>query len=329
MDNEKDATKQAGKYFSADSDGEIPRNPEVEDFFKRLNCQMRWPTPHQDATAAALHAVQQLDFEAAAENVMNPTAGPDRKVCSSCGSQNRAANKFCAMCGTSLGENQKEEAGESQVARHVDSNSPDAANNDSQHHYHHHYHYFIQGELGGQETNFRPAAGERPVKDVTPMRAPLGGAAMSRAEVTVRKQTQDWALACNTKQLDDLLDLYAADALVLRPNTPPVRGSTAIREFFFCALESGLGEVELEPLRVDVAGDIAYEAGRCKMLAPGVGTRREERGKYLIIYSRRGGDWKVVADSWSSDLTLNVAAEPELARNNPAQPRPGPPRKSA
>jgi len=107
---------------------------------------------------------------------------------------------------------------------------------------------------------------------------------MSRNEIAVRKVTHDWAAACNTKQLDDLVSIYATDALVLRPNHAAVRGNAAIREFYFAVLDAGLGEVELEPLRVDVMGDVAYEAGRCKMLVPYVvGKRREERGKYLTV----------------------------------------------
>jgi ketosteroid isomerase-like protein len=142
-------------------------------------------------------------------------------------------------------------------------------------------------------------------------RAPTAGASLSRAESAVRQLTQDLALACNNKQLDDLVDLYGADALVLRPNFPAVRGSASIREFFFSALDAGLGEVEMQPLRVEIFGDVAYEAGRCKMLLPvAMGKRREERGKYLIISARQGGgDWKAMADCWSSDLSLGVSGD--------------------
>ena len=124
--------------------------------------------------------------------------------------------------------------------------------------------------------------------------------------------TQDFALACNTKQLDDIVDLYGPDAIILRPNVPPIRGTAAIREFFVVALDSGLGEVEMEPLRLELFGDIAYEAGRYKMLvAAAMGKRREERGKYLTVVQRQAnGDWKLVADCLSSDLGLGVNVEP-------------------
>jgi uncharacterized protein (TIGR02246 family) len=131
---------------------------------------------------------------------------------------------------------------------------------------------------------------------------------MSRAEAAVRRITQEWVLACNTKHLDDLLDLYVSDALVLRSNCPPIRGAAAVREFFFGALDAGLGEVEVDPLRVEVVGDMAYEAGRFSALIPGsTGKRREERGKYLWVFARQSnGEWRLGADCWSSDLTFTT-----------------------
>ncbi len=148
---------------------------------------------------------------------------------------------------------------------------------------------------------------------------------MSRAEAAVRRVTQEWVLACNTKHLDDLLDLYASDALVLRSNYPPVRGAAAVREFFFGALDAGLGEAEVEPLRVEVVGDFAYEAGRCKALIPSAtGKRREERGKYLWVCMRQSnGEWKLAADCWSSDLTLSTLESdvPQSAGVKTSQPR--------
>jgi len=151
---------------------------------------------------------------------------------------------------------------------------------------------------------------------------------MSRAEAAVRRIGLDWVLACNTKHLDDLLELYIADAIVLRSNYPPVRGAPAIREFFFGALDAGLGEVEVDPIRVEVAGDMAYEAGRCKALVPGAaGKRREERGKYLWVFARQSnGEWKLASDCWSSDLTLSTA---ELDVTPGATGKPGLPRKTA
>jgi uncharacterized protein (TIGR02246 family) len=150
---------------------------------------------------------------------------------------------------------------------------------------------------------------------------------MTRSEAAVRRLTQEWVLACNTRQLDELLDLYAPDALVLRSNLPLLRGAAAVREFFFSALESGLGEVALEPIRVDIVGDMAHEVGRYSALVPGnTGKRREERGKYLWVFAKQnGGEWKLVSECWSADLTLTNSESdvPKAASSSgsKAQPR--------
>jgi ketosteroid isomerase-like protein len=202
------------------------------------------------------------------------------------------------------------------------------------HHYHHHYHHHYFSSADGMELgaspDLRAASGGAAAREGLRVRAPLSGPSLSRAEAALRKATQDWALACNTKQLDDLVDLYLPDALVQRPNVPAVRGAAAIREFFFGLLDSGMSEVELDPLRTELFGDFGYEAGRCKSLVPiAMGKRREERGKYLVLLSRQAnGEWRIAADSWSSDLSLGGAGE-QLAKPSMSlgAPIPRPPRK--
>jgi ketosteroid isomerase-like protein len=137
-----------------------------------------------------------------------------------------------------------------------------------------------------------------------------------RAEAGARQVVQDWAQACNTKHIDDLLELYAADATLIRSSVPPVRSLPAIREFLVSLLEAGLGDVEMESLRVDVMGEIALDLGRCKMLVPvAMGKRREERGKYLIVLVRQpAGTWKILADCWSADLAVSAPTLETAAR---------------
>jgi ketosteroid isomerase-like protein len=291
-----------------------------------------------------MEAAQRLAAEAGAEEAATDlaqdlTGDSTAGACGVCGYRNRGGNKFCGMCGAavesggpdaayaprSAGGSPGEERRPRPIALHPNpfldpepepqfEPTPErpaapnrrAASAQETHHYHHHYHYFTGGQEGmapraGDPTRAETSGPER----TRPTTAALRGD-MSRAESAVRRITQEWALACNTKHLDDLLDLYVADAMVMRSNYPPVRGAAAVREFFFGALDAGLGDVELEPLRLEVAGDMAYEAGRCKALVPSAtGKRREERGKYVWVCARQpNGEWKLVVDCWSSDLSL-------------------------
>ena len=317
------------------------RNAAMREIYRKLEPELRSSRPNPQAIAAALEAVQRLTAETDSEQVsvelaralasdalsgngLTPdgTSGP----CRVCGYNNRDVGKFCGMCGVPLVASDQIGAGyspeEHQLGRAFafpQNPFPDEGLaggeenrevNRGTHYYHHHYHhhYFPAGYEAGVPRSFAEGMRADPAREdkMRPNAALRGD--MSRAEAAVRRVTQEWVLACNTKHLDDLLELYAADALVLRSNYPPVRGAAAVREFFHGALEAGLGEVEVEPLRVDVVGDLAYEAGRCKALVPSAtGKRREERGKYLWVCARQsGGEWKLAADCWSSDLSLTM-----------------------
>jgi len=306
------------------SPDELARNSAADEFLNRLRSDMRRPAPSQEAVSAAQQAMQRLAAESVADAGVVASTSP-LLICEACGHHNRPHSRFCGACGVLLQTTDRPPVSEkpSEAASSHESELPPG-----QHHYHHHYHhhYFSAGHDPGGSLA-KPAASD-PAS--AKLRTPGGGAPMSRIETAVRKVTLDWALACNSRQLDDLVSTYAADALVLRPNHPAVRGTAAIREFFFNALDSGFGEVELDPMRVEVVGDVAYEAGRCKMLVPVVvGKRREERGKYLTVLSRQpNGEWRIVSDCWSTDLSLTTAAEVEPAKAIAANPKPAPARKS-
>ena len=306
---------------------------ELQDLQRRIQPEMRREKPSPDAIAAAMQAVQRLAAEidaedAAEDSTTEGTSNLKTTTCKVCGYQNRQSNKFCGKCGISV----EEVEGAISGTRRPPSAEPEStmpapprispeperlpltqATGNETHHYHHHYHhhYFpgmpdapYPGATEPARDAVREVAREEKLRSTA---AALRGD-LSRAEAAVRAITQEWVLACNTKHLDDLLDLYTPDALVLRSNYSPIRGAAAIREFFFGALDAGLGDVEIDPLRVDVVGEMAYEAGRCKALIPSAaGKRREERGKYLwVLQKQPNGEWKVVADCWSSDLSLTT-----------------------
>ncbi len=324
--------------------------PRWKNFTAGCNPKCAVPSPSADAIAAALEAAQRLAAEADAEQASDDTAqeltGESTTiVCRICGYRNREGNKFCGMCGITVGTCGSIGGGRAPFARSgafpairfsitiLRKGRPKSGPTGQEtHHFHHHYHhhYFPGGEAMAARSGADPVRDsmrEPQREDKLRATAALRGD-MSRAEAAVRSLAHEWVLACNTKHLDDLIELYTHDALVLRSNCPPVRGASAVREFFFGALDAGLGEVEVEPLRVEVVGDLAYEAGRCKALIPSAtGKRREERGKYLWVCARQSnGEWKLAADCWSSDLTLSTMESdvPQSAGVKTSQPRKNP-----
>jgi uncharacterized protein (TIGR02246 family) len=346
VERDKKTGKPSGAIPAQDSEDAAPAigpyNPALGEIYQRLYPEMRRPKPNQEAIAAALQAMQRLTMKVDSESAVEATTAENTfdasTVCRSCGHHNRQGNKFCGMCGLtfdapsddpSAAEFRKIEMGEeaqpvdlANMVRETDQSPlpapgpgqemhPPAGAPAGSHHYHHHYHhhYFPGGGDGAAAVPRANAPESAREADRLRIAAAAKGEPMSRGEAAVRRLTQEWVLACNTRQLDELLDLYAPDALVLRSNLPLLRGAAAVREFFFSALESGLGEVSVEPIRVEVVGDLAHEVGRYSALVPGTaGKRREERGKYLWVFAKQSsGDWKLVSECWSSDLTLTNA----------------------
>ena len=282
--------------------------PEIEEFFQRLPGNFRWPKPNAEAMAAAVEAIHRMSGSAAAQDLAAAgDAEEPGNPCSGCGGVLPAGARFCVWCGV---PNQP-------VAGEATAQSRAGA---GQHHIHHHYHHLVpsQGTVSGA-----PSAESEP--SAFRGRAPgsAGTSTGGRSESGARLVVQDWVQACNTKHIDDLLELYAADATLIRPSAPPVRSLPAIREFLISLLEAGLGDVEMESLRIEVLGEIALDLGRCKMLVPvAMGKRREERGKYLVVLVRQpAGTWKILADCWSADQAVS-APPPDTAARQESEPIP-------
>ncbi len=351
VDKDKKLAKPSSAIPGTDSNGPAagvePASPVEDESNRRLFPEMRRPKPNQEAIAAALQAMQRLtmkmDSETAVEETTPQTLPGSSAACPSCGHQNRQGNRFCGMCGLPLDSaGQQSHAGSANsepaaldspdetiasLVKELTQTQPAAPQArevhpqegvaSAAHHYHHHYHHhYFEGGAEGAVAAPRGVAPESAREaDRLRIAAAAKGEPMSRNEAAVRRLTQEWVLACNTRQLDELIDLYSPDALVLRSNFPLLRGAAAVREFFHSALESGLGEVEVEPIRVEVVGDLAHEVGRYSALVPGTtGKRREERGKYLWVFAKQsGGEWKLISECWSSDLTL-TNAESDIAK---------------
>jgi ketosteroid isomerase-like protein len=269
------------------------KNNVLEDFFQKLPGSFRWPKPDAAAVAAAEEAIHRV-ASAAGGNQTPPAAVVEdetERACSACGGLLPAMARFCVWCGVNT----------SQGGTGVGSGpaSRDSSVGAPQHHVHHHYHHIVPAQTGTSTADAAPT-----VARGRAAAAPPGG----RAEAAARQVVQDWAQACNTKHISDLLELYSTDATLIRPSVPPVRSLPAIRESLASLLEAGLGDVEMESLRLEVLGDVAVDLGRCKMLVPvAMGKRREERGKYIVVLVRQpAGGWKILADCWSTDPAVNV-----------------------
>lgn len=280
---------------------ELLPNAAVEEFFTKMNHDFRRPKPSEEAVAAALQAIQTLagdvigEAESAAESDVSPVSSASEAVgdgpgqCPKCKGINSETNRFCGFCGTTLDRAAKPAGKPAAVG------SP-SGQEQHVHHHHYHHHYFPKGtfrQIEGDETRPPANAGTAaPPAESNP-----------ETDSALRKLMRDWALAFNSKRLDDLTDLYSPDGVVLRPSVLPARGKLGIRQYIESSLGGGLGDVQLDCTDIGVLGEIACIAGRSRMLVPiAAGNRQDRAGKFLVVARREDEEWKILADVWCLDM---------------------------
>jgi len=96
-----------------------------------------------------------------------------------------------------------------------------------------------------------------------------------------------------------LANLYTVDAQLLPPGNPIVTGRQAIQGYWQGAFGAGLKSLMLTTAEVQASEGGAYEVGRYAI--PGEGGNNADTGKYVVIWKRDDGQWKLHRDIWNSD----------------------------
>ena len=120
----------------------------------------------------------------------------------------------------------------------------------------------------------------------------------------VRNLKARFAKAVAEKDVKALVDCYETDGIVLAPDAPMVRGSSALGGLFQRdIIDAGVQAIEFDTTDLVEDGSLVIEAGRNLVhveLADGRSIANP--GKYLVVYRRQAdGTLKLVFDSFSSD----------------------------
>jgi uncharacterized protein (TIGR02246 family) len=100
--------------------------------------------------------------------------------------------------------------------------------------------------------------------------------------------------------------LYTEDAQAFPPNSTRADGRAAIQKMWADFLATGVKKIDLKTLEVEQSGDYAYEVGTYSI--SGEADKHLDHGKYVVVWKRVGGQWKLFRDIWNSDM---AAAGPQ------------------
>lgn len=94
--------------------------------------------------------------------------------------------------------------------------------------------------------------------------------------------------------------MYTDDAQAFPPNSEVVRGRAAIQEMWAGVFGSGVAAATLTTSDVESQGDLAVETGQYEMMLKD--GKSADRGKYVVVWKRTGGQWRIHRDIWNTNL---------------------------
>ena len=94
--------------------------------------------------------------------------------------------------------------------------------------------------------------------------------------------------------------LYTATGQLLPPNMDTMAGQAAIQAFWQGAMDMGIRSAQLEIAEVEGHGDTAVEVSQYTLC--GEGGQVLDQGKYIVVWKREGGQWKLHRDIFNSSL---------------------------
>jgi len=121
---------------------------------------------------------------------------------------------------------------------------------------------------------------------------------------TIETSSKTWVETYNQNDWKALALLFSANATMMPPNSPEVRGHDAIAAWQN-ENESGF-RIAFDIQEIDGDGNIAYVKGRsCVFIPDGDGGFLVDVGKFLEVRKKQSdGAWLIYADIFNSDSSL-------------------------
>ena len=92
--------------------------------------------------------------------------------------------------------------------------------------------------------------------------------------------------------------LYTEQGQLLPPNADFMIGRQAIQAFWQGAMDMGIASAKIEIIEVEGHGDTAIEVSKYTLHAQG--GEELDAGKFIVIWKRVGGEWKLHRDIFNS-----------------------------
>jgi uncharacterized protein (TIGR02246 family) len=125
-------------------------------------------------------------------------------------------------------------------------------------------------------------------------------------EHAIRGLDAEWVAAVAAGDAAKCASFYAPDGSLLPPNMDPVTGAEALVQAWDAMIEA-LPYLTFEPTKIVIAsaGDMAWDYGIWQVTDAPDGAVIDH-GKYVVVWQKIDGEWKVVADMFNSSVPAEM-----------------------
>ena len=118
-----------------------------------------------------------------------------------------------------------------------------------------------------------------------------------------------WTVALQKSDTDKIISFFNTDAVAMKPNTPISIGLQAIRKeressFTDTTMLYKTYSSKIDTIEVSASGDLAYVRGTDRITTKTPNGLVDDMGKWVDIWKKINGEWKVVVNIWNSDMPL-------------------------
>lgn len=122
-------------------------------------------------------------------------------------------------------------------------------------------------------------------------------------ERAIRGLDDQWNAAIARKDVEANVAFYAPDGAAMWPDAPAAKGTAAIRAAWTEMLKAPNLKLVLTPEAITIAqaGDVATDVGSARVDIDMPQGHVTENVKYLVVWKKIGGAWKVQYDIFNSN----------------------------
>jgi len=133
------------------------------------------------------------------------------------------------------------------------------------------------------------------------------GVNVEQEKASLMAADTEWSTS--TKDVNKFAATFAPDAVMHMNGAPALKGEKSIRDAYTAMSAAPGFNLKWQAATADVSGDMGFTTGTYEMaMTNAAGLPATDKGKYVTVWKKVNGAWKVVADTPTSDAPAPLSS---------------------